>query len=311
MNAFRNQQSRLGPRPNGFIVVAVLWIISALATFAVIYATYIANVARGISIDDDRLQSESLLSAALELTAYELTAAKGDAVPTHGQFSFHSGRAGVTVQFVSEAARIDLNRAPKELLAGLFGILGAAPEQAKSYAENVVAWRTPPQGADRGPAEYLAAGLNYAPRGGPFAHVDELLLVRSLPRELGERALPFVTVFSGLSGVNVLEAAPEVLAALPTMTDDKLNAVLRQREGLAPDARSASALLGSAQAGISTDASKAARIDVRIQFENGRRVRSEAVILAVNDGDVPYRVLSWHDGFDDPTGDTRREVIGQ
>jgi len=311
MNALRNQQSPLRPRPNGFIVVAVLWIISALATFAVIYATYIANVARGISIDDDRLQSESLLSAALELTAYELTATKKDAIPTHGQFSFHSGRASVTVQFVSEAARIDLNQAPKELLAGLFGVLGAAPEQAKGYAENVAAWRTPPQGSGREIAQYLAAGLNYAPRGGPFAHVDELLLVRGLPRELGERALPFVTVFSGLSGVNVLEAAPEVVAALPHMTDDKLNALLRQREGLTTDVRSGSASLGAAQIGVSTEASKAARIDAHIQFENGRHVRSEAVILAVDDDVVPYRVLSWHDGFDDPTGDLQRAVIGQ
>jgi general secretion pathway protein K len=174
-----------------------------------------------------------------------------------------------------------------------------------------VAWRTPPQGADRETAQYLASGLSYAPRGGPFAHVDELLLVHGLPRELGERALPFVTVFSGLSGVNVLEAAPEVIAALPNMTDDKLNAVLRQREGLAHDVRSASASLGSAQAAVSIDASKAARIDALIQFENGRRVRSEAVILTVDDGDVPYRVLSWHDGFDDPTGNVRRAVIGQ
>jgi hypothetical protein len=50
---------------------------------------------------------------------------------------------------------------------------------------------------------------------------------------------------------------------------------------------------------------------VHIQFENGRRVASEAVILAADDGDVPYRVLSWRDGFDDPANDGQVVVMRQ
>jgi general secretion pathway protein K len=33
-------------------------------------------------------------------------------------------------------------------------------------------------------------------------------------------------------------------------------------------------------------------------LENGRRVTAEAVILVLQDGDEPYRVLSWRDDFD-------------
>jgi general secretion pathway protein K len=33
-------------------------------------------------------------------------------------------------------------------------------------------------------------------------------------------------------------------------------------------------------------------------LENGRRVAAEVVILVLQDGDEPYRVLSWHDDFD-------------
>jgi general secretion pathway protein K len=293
------------PRPpiaqNGFIVVAVLWIIGALATLAMIYAAYVANAASSISVGDDRLQSEALMTAALELTAFQLTAAKGETVPTHGQFNFRADRASVSAHFASESARIDLNKAPKELLAGLFGVLGADPAQAKDYAGNVLAWRTPPrsQSTDDETSRYRAAGLNYAPRGGPFAHVDELWLVRGLPLELVERTIPYVTVYSGIAGINALEAAPEVIAALPGMTRDTLNAVLRQRQTAPQDARSVSTLL-PAQAGASAEASKAARINVRIDFENGRRVASEAVIVVSDDADTPYRILSWHDGFDDP-----------
>jgi general secretion pathway protein K len=33
-------------------------------------------------------------------------------------------------------------------------------------------------------------------------------------------------------------------------------------------------------------------------LENGRRVAAEVVILVLQDGDEPYRVLSWRDDFD-------------
>jgi general secretion pathway protein K len=298
--------------PNGFIVVAVLWIISALATLAVIYATYVANAASSISVGDDRLQSEGLMTAAIELTAFQLTVAKGETAPTHGQFNFHAGHASVSTQFKSESARIDLNRAPKELLAGLFGVLGADPAQAKDYADNVVAWRTPPrpQSGDNEASRYRAAGLNYAPRGGPFAHVDELWLVRELPPEFVERAIPHVTVYSGIAGINALEATPEVIAALPGMTLDTLNTILHQRQIAPQNARAVSTLL-PAQAGASTETSKAARIDVRIDFENGRRIASEAVISVSDDADTPYRILSWHDGFDDPAANQQRVMVRQ
>jgi general secretion pathway protein K len=312
MMASQTPRSRPPLAQNGFIVVAVLWIISALATLAVIYATYVANAASSISVGDDRLQSEALMTAALELTAYQLAAAKGETAPTHGQINFHAGRASVSTRFTSESARIDLNRAPKELLAGLFGVLGADPAQAKDYADNVVAWRTPPrpQSGDNEASRYRAAGLNYAPRGGPFAHVDELWLVRELPQDLVERAIPYVTVYSGIAGINALEATPEVIAALPGMTQDTLNAILRQRQMAPQDVRAVSTSL-PAQAGASTETSKAARIAVRIDFENGRRIASEAVISVSDDPETPYRILSWHDGFDDPAANQQPMTMRQ
>jgi general secretion pathway protein K len=36
-------------------------------------------------------------------------------------------------------------------------------------------------------------------------------------------------------------------------------------------------------------------------LENGRRVAAEVVILVPEDGDEPYRVLSWRDDFDGAT----------
>lgn len=288
------------PRDDGFIVVAVLWILGMLAALISIYAIYVANAAVSLSINDDRIQADALVSAALELTAYQLAAVDEKSRPTKGDFAFQMGRAKVAAEFRSEAARIDLNAAPKELLAGLFAALGARYENAEYYADRIVGWRSKADDGDPSDeaAAYRTAGLTYAPRQAPFANVGELWLVLGLPPILVERALPFVTVFSGLPNVNVVDARPEVVAALPGMSADRLYAVLSQRGAGAQNAAFVLGLLGPAQASATTDGSKAIRVTVRLEFDNGRRVGAEAVILPVQDADEPFRILSWRDDFD-------------
>ena len=202
---------------NGFIVVAVLWILAALATLASIYASYVASTVIASRVNDERIQTHALISAAVELAAYQLTASNQDTRPTRGAFNFRAGNANVAVEFRSEAVRIDLNAASKELLAGLFAALGARPEAAQVYADRIVGWRTNSreEGQISGTeaTAYRTAGLTYAPREAPFVHVGELWLVLGIPPQLTERALPYVTVFSGRAEVNVLDAAPLVLAA--------------------------------------------------------------------------------------------------
>ncbi len=286
----------------GFIVVAVLWILGALATLASIYAVYVINTATGMSVNDERIQAEGLMTAALELTAYRLSSIDADTRPSRGNFVFRLGRANVVAEFRSEAARIDLNSAPKEMLAGLFAALGAQYPNAEYYADRIIGWRTTrdPDGPDDETSAFRTAGLRYRPRQAPFAHVGELWLVLGLPPALVERAMPFVTVFSGRPEINILDAAPEAVAAIPGMTPDRLYAVLSQRGAGPQNARFLLSLLGS-QAGATTEASKATRVAVRIDFDNRRRVRGEAVILLLDDSNEPFRVLSWRDDFDGPS----------
>ena len=60
--------------------------------------------------------------------------------------------------------------------------------------------------------------------------------------ELMEQVAPFVTVYSGQPGINVLAASPQVLAALPGMTPDRLYAILAQRQAPIPDLPAITAL---------------------------------------------------------------------
>ncbi len=291
---------------DGFILVAVLWILGGLAVLAAIYALYVVNAATSLEVNNDRLQANASISAALELTAYYLGGVKPLERPTSGAFNFRVGRSNVAVDFLSEAARIDLNSAPQPLLAGLFSALGAPPDAANNYADRIIGWRKPAisenmdavQGIDKETTAYRNAGLTYDPRLAPFTNAQELWLVLGLPPALIERAMPFVTVFSGMPTVNVMDAAPEVIAALPGMTPERLDAVLKQRGRLRQDARSVLQLLGAAQANATAQGSSATRVIVRVSLANGRRINAEAVILPLEDAPDPYRVLSWTDDFD-------------
>jgi general secretion pathway protein K len=294
--------ARSGESNDGFIVVAVLWMLGALATLASIYAVYVINTATAMGVNDDRLQAEGLMRAALELTAYRLTATDPDNRPSRGDFVFRLGRAGVTVDFRSEAGRIDLNSAPKELLAGLFAGLGARASDAEYYADRVIAWRTAqdPDRRNEEAAAYRTAGLPYGPRQGPFAHAGELPLVLGLPPFLVERALPFVTVYSARAEINVVAAPPEVIAAVPGMTPDRVYALLSQIGRGPQNAEFLKAFVGD-QPGITVEAGKTARVAVRMDFDTGHRVQGEAVILLGGETGEPFRILSWRDDFDGPT----------
>jgi general secretion pathway protein K len=308
---------------DGFIIVAVLWILAALAALATIYSIYIKNSALAVSVMDDELQAEALVSASLELTAYQLAVPKEDQRgtdtqratdsqrppdaqratepqrPTHGRFGFRLGRANVLVNFTSEAARVDLNAAPKPLIVGLFATLGASGDDADRYANRVIGWRETPKRTDQADeaALYRSSGLPYLPRGAPFAHVSELWLVQGLPPALVARAMPFVTVYSGRPDINVFDAPPELVAALPGISPLQAASFLKQREAVPHDKDSLARLLGPEHPGATAEGSNAFRVKVSITFQNGWRTGSEAVILLAG-GDGPYQVMSWRSDGD-------------
>ena len=285
---------------DGFIVVAVLWILGALATLATIYAIYVVDSAMALTVHDERVQAEAAVTAGVELAVFRASGPPDR--PSSRRFAFRIGRANIVVDVRSEAARIDLNAAPPALLAGLFTTLGARQELAEAYADRIVAWRSPivPGNLDNEASAYRTAGLRYGPRHAPFPHTGELSLVLGLPQVLVGRALPFVTVYSGQAQINIFDAAPEVVAALPGMTPGRLQAVLAQREGRHKMRRIWWQRSGPAATMITSAKTNTMRVTVGVNFDNGRRMASEVVILLRDSGAEPYSVLSWRDLEDIP-----------
>jgi general secretion pathway protein K len=301
LSGARHDHARLRD-DRGFIVVAVLWMMAALATLALIYLTYVTNTAVTVAVNADRLQADALVNAGIELAAYRLTAQSEATRPTSGTFNARVGAGRVNVTFRSEAARVDLNMAPKPLLSGLMTALGVSATDAPVYADRILAWRSSSEPGQDNPEDsyYRTLGAPYLPRHAPFPHSDELWLVRGIPPAVVERVLPFVTVFSNLRAVNVLDAAPQVVAALPGMTPVTLQQVLRDRADPNVDPRALVGLAGAPNA--TAEGSKAYRVTVAVELPSRRRSSAEIVILLLDSGDEPYRVLSWHNAVDGSAG---------
>jgi general secretion pathway protein K len=283
----------------------VLWILAALSALVLIYLSYVTNTAVVVAGSTDRVLSEALVTAGVELAAYQLTGPSEATRPTSGTFDARIGTGKVSVTFRSEASRVDLNAAPKALLSGLIIGLGVNPSNAADYVERITAWRAPTKAGDDDPenAFYRSSGAAYTPRHAPFPQVEELWLVRGIPPPVVERMLPFVTVFSNLASINIQDAAPQVVAALPRMTPENLQGLLAQRADPSLDPRSLLAMAGGEGATLS--GAQAYRLTIAAQSDSGRRSAAEVVILLLESGDQPYRVLSWRNASDGAAGPQR------
>jgi general secretion pathway protein K len=291
----------------GFVLVAVLWILAALATLASIYSSYTVNTASASRVADDRVQAEASIRAGVEMAVFRQLPLPEKARLVRGGFDMRVGRTGVSVRFRSEGARVDLNAAPADLLAGLFTAVGVDSSRAETFAERIVGWRTKATaGADANApgARVNAAGADskddkaaqedklyseqhmpYPPRHAPFDNALELSLLPGISLAVVERVLPFVTVFSGRADVNVSSADPTVLSALPQMTPQILGAVLNARVSDPGDGRALLELLGPAKSHATAERSKAFRASIAVDFDNGRHVHAEVVFRLKDQGD--------------------------
>lgn len=267
-----------------------------LATVAAATAAYLSSSAASFAVYDDRLRAQALMHAGIELTVYDLlSVAKGDR-KTRGSISFRLDKGLVAVDYAMEDSRLDLNFTSKSVMAKLFEVLGASSDAADDYAARVIGWRSAPSGParDREAAVYRDAGLSYGPKGSSFASEDELWLLPGLPAELVEKALPFVTVYSGRREIDVFGAAPEVIAALPGVDPKQIASFLSRREDMPHAPAAVIELLGAGDGLITVYSQDNVRLNCSVALDNGWRTSAE-IVLQLQGGTEPYVVLSWHD----------------
>jgi len=283
---------------SGFILVAALWMLAALAALASAYAVYAARTAPSAALPEERLRAEAAIRAGIELCAYRQLGWPKPARPDAGAFTAAVGSSRIDVAWRSENARVDLNTAPRDLIAGLFAQLGAPPATAGFLADRIAAWRGRLRDSERQreAAIYANAGLPYGPLGAPFDNALEISLLPGMSPDLAERALRFLTVF-GAGRIDPLVADPIVLAALPGATPGVVKTLLALRDGPRPDPSALTRIAGPAKDFVAVDPSDNVRAEI-VATLGGRRIRAQVVLRITESAPAPYEILYWRDDFD-------------
>jgi len=184
-----------------------------------------------VTVDRDRVRAEGLLTAGLEAAAHAIELL-GDTPLDQLDIRVVLASGSVQAQISDEGGKIDIGRAPVDVLAAVFRFAGAPAAQADNIARSIAEWRKP-FASDSANA---AAGSSAQPvkpdyGGQPFTDVRQLLQLPAVAPEWLAAIAPLTTVF-GSETVNPLTARAEVLAALPGMDASRVRAFLQARHSL-------------------------------------------------------------------------------
>ncbi len=257
-----------GERQQGVALVIVIW---TMALLALLMVGFLSNVRSQLSIarnDYEQAQARALAEAGISLAILGALEPDPDARwrldGTVQTLAFAGGIIRASVQ--NEAGKIDLNRAPEPLLAGLFRTVGVAK------AQSTEAW--------------AAAGA--ATSAEPFLAVEELRSVPGMSPEIFDRVAPFVTVHSRQAMIDPLSAPIEVLRSIPGVTQAAIDAFVesRSRPEAVPALTGAASFLASSYA-------QAVMVRSEGTTAAGTTAVREGVIEIGGGPGMPYSTVAW------------------
>jgi general secretion pathway protein K len=192
----------------------------------------------------------------------------------------------VSIAIRDATGLVDLNAADAGLLAALLTTAGGDRLHDERLVDAILDWRDPDNfthlhGAED--AEYRSAGLAWTARDAAFSSVDELRYVIGMTPERFTAIAPYVTVYSGQSGLNLEYAPPILIRALSGQTvetagsDDATPSTSRREQGRVPARNGTYHVYASATGNGNVSASV------------------EAVVNIAAAAEQPYAVIYWRE----------------
>lgn len=266
------------------LVVWLLLLVSAIAgSFSVTVFTETALARQRVDAAQARLLAEAgVYRAILEL----LRSDREQAWPVDGTPNlFRFGEDRVRVSIRDAAGLVDLNTATPETLRRLLERFGVAGEESDAVIDAWLDWRDPDElrhlnGAED--PEYRAAGRSYGTPDQPFASIEELRYLLGMTPSLFERMSPYLTLYSGRSGIDERVAPPALQKQAAQGGDGNPGRV----EG-APNR--------PAPSPPRVRPKGAYHIHARPQLEAGGAGELEVVVRIDPGGGRRYQILSWRE----------------
>jgi general secretion pathway protein K len=272
------------------VLVTVLWSISLLSALAMAASVTFRGFAGVMAVERDQVQKEALLTAGLE-TAAGIVHASSDAPLTEVETTVTLGTGAVRARVNDEGGRIDIGKAPVELLASMLRSVGAPEAAARIVAQRIVERRGPgnanPDNAGRPSNE--APQMSSTDQ--PF-DIGQLVSIPGMEPNWIAAIAPLTTVF-GDKTVNPLTAQPGVIAALPGVDAQRVAEFLKARRSSPSDGDRLVRILGPAQQYLAVKPQRVASVDLTASLASGYAVTAHAIIVVIPQDSQPYRVLIW------------------
>jgi len=264
-------------KQSGMALVLVLWLVVLLSVIATGHSRNTHIETRLAARQVDTSASRHVAEGIIQLAILDLLLSDHEGhIDTGGRtWPIQALGRSAAISIRRASGYIDLNKADDTVLHALFVAGGAGDAQAQQLAHAVMDWRDVDDLLHMHGAEdddYRSAGLPWTARDASFERIEELQYVFGMSGDVYRAVLPYVTVHSGQSGLDI-EAAPEFLI---------------------------NALTGSTVAmnGVSTRYDSGTRnylIAVSVQGANSTLVSVEAVVNISGSGEGQYRLLEWRE----------------
>ena len=295
----------------GYALVLVIAVLSVLALLAAAIAAETRSTALGARSRLEIVQARSIADSGVTIAIMHLLD-RSDEARWHADGAMHEERYGdgnVRISIEDEGGKIDLNNAPKELIAGLLGEFAPA-DQASALTDAIFERRTnfAPAAVPR-PGRFFNRGMaNFQSLASlAFSDISELRLLPGMSAELYAQLQPYITVYSQNPMLNRQTASRVALLSIPNISASDVDSLIAARgvpETVAPAQLSALARY----TGIAN--LQAATIVAEAHLPGGVSFAREAVVAVSPDQQLAApRFLRWRQlaEDDDRVADTAGE----
>ena len=278
----------------GFALILVIAVLSVLALLAAAIAVETRSTALGAQSRLAIVQARALADSGVTIALMHLLDRNKELrwQADGAMHEEHYGDSNVRIMIEDEAGKIDLNNAPKELIAGLLGEFASA-EQASALTEAILDRRA---SFDAVPARagrlYTGGSVSFQSLALlPFSDISELRLIPGMSAVLYDQLAPYITIYAQSPTLNRRTASRVALLAVPNVTARDVDALIASRgaaEELAPAQLSTFARYTQA-ANL-----QAATIVAEARLPGGISFTREAVVAV--EPDLPLaspRILRW------------------
>lgn len=283
-------------RQHGVVLLIVLWMLTLITIIATNYTTAtrtemaIFTATRSTAVARAAAQAGIWMGVA-KLSTRDIKSRWSTAGEIYSQ---EFGDAELRISIQDQAGLIDLNGASAELLATLFRNALPQLDAPMELVAQIMDWRdsdSTPEKLGAEDRDYHTGGFDYGAKDGPFNSVAELQQLLAFNSNIYAAVAPLLTVYSGLSEVNIKTAPPAVLELMPGLSEPEITQILKAR--ISGDFRAVTNALSATQRRFLTNVqSKFYEVRAEATVDNSR-VTIGALILIAPSSQRPYTILSW------------------